>query len=175
MDRFAIRHVRAIACVLALACAACAPDAPPPVARPAMPTPQELLAQVRAAGVDAHSLDVVPLRDPQVEDLRARAAKLEAQGDYAGAAQAIVQAIALSPTDPELTQQAAEYALAQSDWARAELLAQQSYERGPKVGSLCRRNWTTLRLAKLARGDAAGAQNATSQIATCTVAPPVRM
>jgi hypothetical protein len=134
-----------------------------------------MLAQVRAAGADPNSLDVVPLRDPQVEDLRARAAQREASGDAAGAALAIAQALELQPGDPELLQQSAEYALLQNDWLHAELFARQSYDRGPKLGSLCRRNWTTLRFVLLARGDAPGAQNALQQVSACTVAPPVRM
>jgi Flp pilus assembly protein TadD len=177
MDRFATLRVHAIACALSLICAACAPDAPPAATntRPALPAPQEMLAQVRAAGADANSLDVVPLRDPQVEDLRARAAKLETAGDAVGATQAIAQALALLPGDPELLQQSAEYALLQSDWLHAELFARQSYDHGPKLGSLCRRNWATLRFVLLARGDAPGAQNASQQIDACTVHPPVRM
>jgi hypothetical protein len=175
MHRFAPRNDSALVCALALVCTACTPDATPVATRPVLPTQREMLAQVRAAGADPNSLDVVPLRDPQVEDLRQRAAKLEAQDDAVGAAQTIAQALALLPGDPELLQQSAEYALLQTDWLHAELFARQSYDRGPKVGSLCRRNWTTLRFALLERGDAAGAQDASSQIATCTVAPPVRM
>ena len=166
---------RAIVCALALIASACAPDAPPAITRPALPTPQEMLAQVRAAGADANSLDVVPLRDPQIEDLRARAAQREAAGDAAGAAQAIAQALALQPSDPELLQQSAEYALLQQDWPHAESFARQAYARGPKLGSLCRRNWAALRFVFLSRGDASGAQDATAQIAACTVAPPIRM
>ena len=177
MNRSATGRGHAIACALALICAACGADAPPAATntRPALPTPQEMLAQVRAAGNDANSLDVVPLRDPQVEDLRQRAAKLETQGDAAGAAQSIAQALALQPGDPELLQQSAEYALLQNDWLHAELFARQSYERGPKLGSLCRRNWATLRFVLLVRGDAPGAQNALQKIDACTVHPPVRM
>lgn len=165
----------AIACAVALACAACAPDAPPTPPRPSLPTPQDMLAQVRAAGVDRDSLDVVPLRDPQVEDLRARAAQREAAGDVAGAAQAIAQALALLPDDPELLQQSAEYALLQGDWSQAGAFARRALERGPKVGALCRRGWATLRFAALAHGDASGAADALRRIDGCTVRPPVRM
>jgi hypothetical protein len=168
------------ACIASLfGMTACAPNAAPPASasnlRTALPTAQDMLAQVRAAGADADSLDVVPLRDPQVEDLRVRALRLEAQADVVGAAQAIAQALALKPGDPELLQQSAEYALYQKDWLHADAFAQQSYDRGPKIGSLCRRNWTTLRFVRLARGDAIGVQNAAQQIAACTLAPPVRM
>ncbi len=158
---------------------ACSTDAPPASTsnlRDALPEPREMVAQVRAAGVStATELQVTPLRDPQVEDLRARAAKLETQSDIAGAEQSIAQAMTLVPGDPELLQQAAEYALYLKDWAHAESFSQQSWDRGPKLGSLCRRNWTTLRFVRLAHGDAPGVQAATQQIATCTIAPPVRM
>lgn len=168
---------------IALSCAiiaACAQDASPPASagnlRIGVPAPREMLAQVRAAGIStATELQVTPLRDPQVEDLRARAAALETQSDFAGAEQAIAQALAIVPGDPELQQQAAEYALYQQDWTHAAAFAQQSYDRGPKLGALCRRNWTTLRFVRIVHGDANGAQAATRQIAICTVAPPVRM
>jgi hypothetical protein len=168
----------ALAIALSLGIAACSPDAPQAAGnlRAAVPPPSEMLAQVRAAGVsDATELQVTPLRDPQVEDLRARAATLETQSDIPGAAQAISQALAIVPGDPELEQRAAEYALYQQDWAHAAAFARQSYDRGPKVGALCRRNWTTLRFVSLVHGDANGVQAATQQVASCTVGPPVRM
>lgn len=134
-----------------------------------------MLAQVRAAGTLGVELDVQPLRDPQVEDLRASASTAEARGDYAGANRALTMALALSPNDPELLQWQAEMALAQRDWTRASQLATQSFERGPKLGGLCRRNWTTVRLAAEARGDAVAAGQAQQRISTCTVAPPTRL
>jgi tetratricopeptide (TPR) repeat protein len=158
--------------------AACAPPPPMPAAdvRPAVPAPREMVAQVRAAGVsNASELEVTPLRDPQVGDLLDRAAKLESKSDYPGAAQAIAKALTLLPDDPELLQQAAEFALYQQDWKQTESFAQQSFDHGPKLGSLCRRNWTTLRFVRLARGDVAGVQAAIHQAATCAVEPPVRM
>jgi hypothetical protein len=169
------------ACIaLMSALAACSPTGAPPSTagnlRIAMPTAQDMVAQVRTAGATTDALDVTPLRDPQVEDLRLRAGALEAQSDYTGAAQAIAQAMALVPGDPELQQQAAEYALYQQDWKSAETFAQRSYDLGSKIGSLCRRNWTTLRFSRLARGDAVGVQAAAQQVVACTVPPPpVRM
>lgn len=168
----------ALSIALSFGIAACSPDAPQAGGnlRADVPPPREMLAQVRAAGVsNATELQVTPLRDPQVEDLRARATTLETQSDIAGAAQAISQALTIVPGDPELQQQAAEYALYEQDWAHAAAFARQSYDRGPKVGALCRRNWTTLRFVSLVHGDANGVQAATQQVATCTVAPPVRM
>lgn len=174
-------RMRVVVCFVVLfGATACAPDAALPASsgnlRAELPSAHDMLAQVRVAGVAASDgIDVTPLRDPQVADLRERAGTLEAQSDVAGAAQAIAQALVLVPGDPELLQQAAEYALYQQDWVHAEAFAQQSYERGPKLGSLCRRNWTTLRFARLARGDAMRVQAAIEQLAVCTIAPPVRM
>jgi len=174
----AARLRAAIAIAMLSGIAACSPNAPQAAGnlRADVPAPREMLAQVRAAGVsNATELQVTPLRDPRVEDLRAHATTSETQSDYAAAAQAIAQALAIVPDDPELDQQAAEYALYQQDWEHAAAFAQQSYDRGPKVGALCRRNWTTLRFVRLVHGDAIGVQAATQQVATCTVAPPVRM
>ena len=134
-----------------------------------------MLAQVRAAGQLGNELDVQPLRDPQVEDLRAAATAAEARGDYAGAHQALASALALSPNDPDLLQWQAEMALAGRDWARASQLASASFERGPKLGGLCRRNWTTIRLASEARGDLATAGQAQQRVGACAVAPPTRL
>ena len=173
-------HLRqAGCCALALfALSACSPTSAPPSPSGnlrAVPAAHDMVAQVRAAGNANDALDVQPLRDPQVEDLRMRASRLEAAGDYVGATQAIVQALALLPNDPELLQSAAELALYRKDWAQAESNASRSFQLGPKLGSLCRRNWTTLRFTRTARGDAAGANEAASKVAACTVEPPVRM
>ena len=134
-----------------------------------------LLQQVRAAGQLGDELDVQPLRDPRVEDLRASAMQAEVRGDYPGAGKLLAQAAVLTPEDPDLLQWQAELALVASDWIRAEQLANRSFEKGPKLGGLCRRNWTTLQLAAAARGHAAQATQARQRVAGCTVAPPIRM
>ena len=134
-----------------------------------------LLMQVRAAGTVGNELDVQPLRDPQVEDLRATATKAENAGDYAGAQRALAQALVLSPDDPDLLQWQAEMSLASRDWAKALQYANRSFERGPKLGGLCRRNWMTIRLASDAKGDPAAAAQAQLRVASCIVAPPTRM
>jgi hypothetical protein len=157
------------------ACSTTAPEAKND-AHANVPAPREMVAEVRQAGIATSTeLTVTPLRDPQVEDLRDRAKVLEARSDIAGAAQAIAQAMTLVPGDPELLQQAAEYALYRKDWQHAAFFAQESFDRGPKLGGLCRRNWTTLRFVRLVHGDAIGVQDAAQRIATCTVAPPARM
>ena len=133
-----------------------------------------MLQQVRSAGEVGDELDVQPLRDPRVEDLRAAASQAEARGDYAGATRLLAQAAQLTPDDPDLLQWQAEMALVVRDWAAAERLAARSWDSGPKLGGLCRRNWTTRRLAAESRGDAAAAAQAQQQVAACKVAPPNR-
>jgi hypothetical protein len=78
------------------------------------------------------------------------------------------------PHDPDLLQWQAEMALVGHDWASAQQFATQSWERGPKLGGLCRRNWTTIRLASEARSDATAAGQAQQRVAACAVAPPIR-
>ncbi|MEO5596801.1 MAG: hypothetical protein ABIQ97_06590, partial [Lysobacteraceae bacterium] len=162
------------ASLAALSACAPSPSTPTGSAR-AAGSPHDMVMQVRAAGSGTDALDVHPLRDPQVEDLRDRASKLEAAGDIAGASQAIAQALQLVPGDPDLLQSAAELALYAKDWNRAETDAMQSWQLGPKLGSLCRRNWTAIRYARLQRGSSAGAHEAEAKVAACTVEPPVRM
>ncbi len=145
----------------------------PSVARPA-PT-GDLLAQVRAAGETGIELEVKPLRDPQVQDLRATATAAESRRDYGAARVAIDKAVELSPADPDLVQWQAELALQRHDFAAAERLARTSFESGPKVGGLCRRNWSTILIAAEARDNAMLAGQARQQVSGCKVAPPVRM
>jgi len=177
MNPSRLRHV-CVSTLALFALAACSPTSAPPSPsgnlRP-ISASRDMVAQVRAAGFADDALDVQPLRDPQVEDLRVRASRSEAAGDYAAATQAIGQALALLPNDPELLQSAAELALYRKDWAQAEIDASKSYERGPKLGSLCRRNWTTLKFVRSARGNAAGVAEAVAKVAACAVQPPVRM
>ena len=135
----------------------------------------QLLAHVRAAGETGRELTVAPLRDPQVEDLRITAAAAEQRGDYNAADASLLSALRISPGDPDLVQWRAELALVRRDWPGAEKLAMESYEHGPRLGGLCRRNWTTLQLAREARGDAGNATIAQQRVAQCAVNPPVRM
>ena len=158
-------------CALA-ACSSTAPRTQPGAAKMASGT--VLLLQVRAAGQLGVELDVQPLRDPQVEDLRAVAKAAEGRGDFAGAQRAISQALEITPDEPGLLQWQAELALVSHDFAGAEELATRSWKRGPKLGGLCRRNWTTRRFAAEARGDAAVAAQARQQADACAVAPPNR-
>lgn len=137
--------------------------------------PQQMLAQVRAAGETGNEVNVQPLRDENVEDLRERARFAEAANDIAAANDALSKALVYSPNDPDLLQWQAELALLAKAWLQAEMLAQRSYQAGPKLGGLCRRNWTTIKFSREARGDHANLAIAEQRLASCTVAPPVRM
>ncbi len=111
------------------------------------PSPEELVGEIRNAGATAPGeLDVQPLRDPMVEDLRAQATRFEQQKRYADAAAALDKALALSPEDPALMQERAEIAVLQKDLDKAGALARNAYALGAKVGPLCRRHWLTIRL-----------------------------
>lgn len=162
---------------IALLVAACSTDAPQTSrGRPAAKA--DVVAQVaavRAAGLNGNELEVQPLRDPQVEDLRIDAQAHEARGEITQAEALLERALALTPGDPDLLQWKAELALLRRAWLAAEQAASASYENGPKLGGLCRRNWTTIGFAREGRADAAGAAVARSQVDACKVAPPVRM
>lgn len=156
---------------------ACQTDSTPAARRApaAKPDPQALVAAVRAAGEHGVELEVAPLRDPHVEDLLAIAESHEAAGRVREAQAALDQALAITPQAPDLIQWKAELAMLRKAWAEAETLANQSWELGPRLGGLCRRNWATIQHSRGSRGDAAGAEVARRQVDACTVAPPVRM
>lgn len=150
-------------------------SAPATRAVAARPAPAALVADVRAVGEQGVELEVAPLRDPHVEDLLARAEAAEAAGRVREAQEALGLALAITPDAPDLVQWQAELALLRKDWDGAERLANRSFEIGPRLGGLCRRNWATIGHARDQRDDAAGAAVARKQVDACTVAPPVRM
>lgn len=153
---------------------ACGPTTPKKASGVPALTPELMVAQIRSAGLQGADLTVAPLRDPQVEDLRATASQAEARKDIVSAQAAIDLALKISAMDPDLLQWQAELFLLKKNWVQAESFAQLSYDRGPKLGALCRRNWKTLSFARSAKNDVAGALRADQQISQCTVAPPPR-
>ncbi|HEX5694633.1 MAG TPA: hypothetical protein VFY00_08465 [Arenimonas sp.] len=162
--------------LLVLAGCASSPVGPSgPAAAAPKASPAELVARVRAAGEHGHELEVQPLRDPQVGDLRLRAQAQEEAGDAKAAFETLAQALSISPDDPGLLQWQAELSLLREDWMQAEALAARSYELGPKLGGLCRRNWATIGHARAMRGATEAADVAHRQVESCIVAPPVRM
>lgn len=167
-----------LALVVALAACAAAPPAPKTAATPAVPAvpgEQRLAVVLAAAGADDRELAVQPLRDPQVQDLRERAAAAIAAREYAQAAEALTQALLIVADDPAVLQERAEVALLQADFERAQTLSQRAFELGSQVGPLCRRHWATIEQARLALGQTADAAEAHAQIQACTVAGLQRM
>ena len=131
--------------LMMLAGCATAPVPETPVARDPVTPEQRVAAILAAAGDDDRELAVQPLRDPQVEDLREKAQRARAARDYAGAAEALNQALLLVPEDPAVLQERAEVALSQGDYVRADTLAQRAFQLGSQVGPLCRQHWETVR------------------------------
>ena len=165
-----------VACLLLTACSEPQLRQAEVVAPAAAPHAVDLLAEVRAAGADAGDVvEVAPLRETSVQDFVHEAVRAEAASDYRAAALALRQALSLSADDPELLQHSAEMQLALGVFDEAERLAARSFEKGPRLGGLCRRNWATVRLARDAVGDGAGADRAAQQLTQCVVMPPVRM
>lgn len=139
-----------LAATLALgACAAPQPQSTAPAFDAAA-----LVQTIRAAGAASSTeLDVQPLRDPQIEDLRQQAVQLEAKHMYRGAADLLDRAMQLNAEDPALLQERAELALLLRDPAQAQQLAQQAIDLGSTTGPLCRRHWETLLQTALLRAN----------------------
>ncbi|RPE75444.1 hypothetical protein [Vulcaniibacterium tengchongense] len=170
MIRKAIRS-RGPAAALLLALAACRTPAPD-VAVPTFDAEAAVAAIRGIGGADDAELDVRPLRDAQVEDLREQAAQLERERKYAEAAQALDQALQVVADDPAVLQERAEAALLQHRYADAERYARQALALGSRLGPLCRRHWETVAQARLAQGgDVEGARRERD---ACTVAAPPR-
>lgn len=155
---------------------ACGNEPPPrPVVRETAPA-RDLVAEVRAAAADAGDvIDVAPLRDPAVEDLLQAAERATQERAWGQADAALKAALEYSPDDPEILQRQAETRLGLRALEEAEQLAARSYELGPRLGALCRRNWATVQLARSERGDTEGAARAAAQRQRCVLEPPVRM
>ncbi|MEO6925684.1 MAG: tetratricopeptide repeat protein [Rhodanobacter sp.] len=139
----------------------------PPSAQPAAPS-YDLVAAIRAAGVDDNSIiDVQPLRDPAVAALTDTAHHDEQAGKYAAAATELDQALKITPDSPELLQYRAEIAVRLKDFPGAEKLAHKSWSLGPRLGPLCARNWQTIVETRLQAQDKVGAQTARKWVKQC--------
>lgn len=181
----AIAPRRAFALMWLMALAACTTT--PTIAPSTLPGFDAVaaVAAIRAAGgADAGELDVQPLRDPQVEDLRQQASALETRRMYSAAADALDRALAANPDDPALLQERAEVALLLQRLPEAERYAQRAFTTGSKVGPLCRRHWETIAQVRAgiataspqvdAAAGPATAADARRQRDACTVAAPNR-
>jgi len=166
-------HASVLASLLLLAGCATGPADSPEVAPASLTTatPEQMVASIRAAatGDGDKELAIQPLRDPQVEDLREQAGRLEQQRYYEDAAKTLDEALAIVADDPALLQERAEAALLLKDPVQAEALARRGLSIGSQVGPLCRRHWATIEQTRLLAGDAAGAKSAKAQVSGCTV------
>jgi tetratricopeptide (TPR) repeat protein len=154
--------------------AACSQPAPPQATRPSKPA-YDIVAQVRAAGErEKSAIEVAPLRDPGVQGLEQAAQADERAGKYDDADAKLAHALKLAPEAPELIQDRAEIAIRRQDYPLAEKLAKQSFDMGPKSGSLCARNWQTVVEMRLQAGDGNGANTARGELAKCHIAGPNR-
>jgi predicted Zn-dependent protease len=164
--------------IAALALAACTqPSAP--AKSSTKPTPvqdHDPVGAIRAAGMGMDSaVQVQRLREPGIEGNLKEAHEAETAKNFDGAASAIANALKLAPDAPDLLQYQAEVEVLRGKWKEAEDLAIKSWTLGPKVGSLCARNWQTVVEARIAMNDPATQAQAKQRIKDCRVAPPVRM
>lgn len=163
----------ALASVLAAACAHQGPPPPPP--KPPVDTAAAVRA-IRAAGDGLDSaVQVQPLRDAAIDGYLKSAHAAESRQDYADAARSTDDALRLAPDAPDLLQYKAEIEIARAQWNEAERLALKSHALGPKLGSLCARNWQTVVEARAAQGDAPTVAAAQERVKECRVKPLLRM
>ncbi|MEE4305171.1 MAG: tetratricopeptide repeat protein [Wenzhouxiangella sp.] len=153
----------------ALLLAACAPW------QPTLDDP-EIAEQVRApeGGGASRGLQVYPLRNPAVRELEKAAEAARSEGDFDRAESLLERALRIEGRDPELLQRMAELQLSRGRWEQAESYAMRSWELGPQVGDICRRNWRTMALARERDGDVIKAAQARERVEICPVEPPER-
>ena len=167
-----------IVAVIALVLGSCTqPSAPSQVST--KPTPvqdHDPVGAIRAAGMGTDSaVQVQPLRDPAIEGFLNQAHAAETAKNYDAAFAATERALKLAPDAPDILQYQAEIEGLRGNWAAAEKLAMKSFSLGPKVGSLCARNWQTVVEARTVFKDAATEAQAKQKLKECRVAPAVRM
>ncbi|HEV7489660.1 MAG TPA: tetratricopeptide repeat protein [Rhodanobacteraceae bacterium] len=169
--------IRAFTVAGSLALSACMePSAPSPVATKAPVSDHDPVGAIRAAGMGMDSaVQVQPLRDPAIEGFLKQAHAAETAKNYDAAADATSRALKLAPDAPDILQYQAEVEGLRGNWKDAEALAIKSFTLGPKVGSLCARNWQTVVEARIVFNDAATQAQAKQRLKECRIAPPVRM
>ncbi len=160
-------------------CACTQPSAPSQAStKPASLPDHDPVGAIRAAGMSMgkdSSVQVQPLRDPAIDGYLSQAHAAETAKDFAAAAAAIASALKLAPDAPDILQYEAEIEVLRGHWKEAEAIAIKSFTLGPKVGSLCARNWQTVVEARLAMNDAPTVAQAKQRLKECRVAPTVRM
>ena len=170
-----MKHSIAVA-GLVLALGGCAAVPPVPLAQPEpAPPARDLIAELYAMVEADDAIVVEPRPDPEIEDLRAAASRSMALRELKQAAAALAQALQIRPGRPDLLQLRAEVALGLNLLDDAEQFAIASFENGPRMGPLCRRNWAAIQLAREVRGNVEEAETARAQAQRCTPEPVLRM
>jgi len=169
-----------LAAASVLAVSACTqPSAPSQAStKPAPVLDHDAVGAIRAAGMSMgkdSSVQVQPLRDPAIEGYLNQAHAAETAKNFDAAAAATASALKLAPDAPDILQYQAEVEVLRGNYKEAEAIAIKSFTLGPKVGSLCARNWQTVVEARLAMNDAPTVAQAKQRLKECRVAPPVRM
>lgn len=143
--------------------------------QPTMDDP-EMVERVRApeGGEEPRGLQVYPLRNPAVRELEHAAEAAREAGDLERAENLLERALRIEARDPELLQHMAELQLARGRWEQAEHYALRSWELGPQVGDICRRNWQAMALARERSGQVIPAEQARERARLCPVEPPER-
>lgn len=163
-------HFRGIALAVSasLVLAACA-------WQPTMDDP-DMVERVRApeGGEEPRGLQVYPLRNPAVQELEQAAEAARQAGDLERAESLLERALRIEARDPELLQHMAELQLARGQWEQAENYAERSWELGPQVGDICRRNWQAMALARERKGQVIRAEQARERARVCPLEPPER-
>lgn len=137
---------------------------------------RDVVFAIRQAGqTTGSSVEVQPLRDPAVDGFLKQAADLETAHNFVDAVAAVDRALKLAPDAPEILQLKAELLIGLHRYAEAEALARKSFELGPRLGSLCARNWQTVVETRRAAKDEASASSAKAQVAACKVPPRQRL
>ncbi len=126
---------------------------------------EETVGEVAANGV----VEVTPLADPAVPPLLDRARAAERAGEVVRARTFLEQALSLAPSDPMVWQRLAELYLLNGEWPSAAEAARRSFDLGPKVGTLCARNWVTMARAFQAQGLVDRAGHAEREAEDCPV------
>lgn len=138
-------------------------------------TPTEMLTKIRANNDVQNEVLFQAMPDDAVIDLLDQALRAQQAGQYAQANNVLNKALIIDAKNPEVNQMLAEIAILQESWSNAEKLALQSYEYGPKLGGLCRRNWLTVHFAKGAQGKPMADYVLAKNLNDCTLVPPARM
>lgn len=167
---------RVLISILLLGLAACASSPKPTKAIKPVAPARDWVSEIRAeAAAVPSNVEVLPLRDAVVDDLRAKAQAAETARKFNEAEASLNAALAIVPDDPALWQWRAEIALAERRFTDAIAHATRSAALGPKLGDLCVRNWLTLAAARHESKDVAGESSARAQAKACPVPAPIRM